>query len=262
MKLNKPIVFFDLETTGLNQSTDRIVEMYMLKENPDGTTEEFHSRFNPHPVSVSEDAQKVHGISTEDLLGEPSFSEKVNEIIEFMKDSDLSGYNIIFFDLPLLFEEIARTGKLYDFRKHRIIDTFSTWSYFEPRTLTGAVRRFLGEGLEHAHEAKADVEASRRIFHKQMDLYRGMYSDLDEIVDSTAKFKDKIDFAGKFIRGEEGKILFSFGKHKNKTVQQVFIEDADYFKWMFEKAEMPTDTRLIARKIYSKLIEEKNEIRL
>jgi DNA polymerase-3 subunit epsilon len=260
MKLNKPIVFFDLETTGLSQTSDRIVEMYIVKENPDGSEVEFYSKFNPHPVLVSPEAEKVHGLSNDDLLGEPLFNEKVDEILSFIDGCDIGGYNINNFDIPLLFEEIARTGKLYDFRKHRVIDTYLIWSAFEPRTLTGAVRRFLGEGHDHAHEAKADVLATKRIFHKQMEAYQGQYTNLDEIVNLTTGSKGKVDIAGKFVQNDEGQITLTFGKHKGKTVNQIFEDDSEYFRWMFEKAEMPTDTRLIARKIYSKLTETRNAL--
>lgn len=253
MKIEKPIVFFDIETTGLNQTTDRIVEIYMLKVNEDGTEDEFYSKFNPHPVEVSEEAERVHGLSSIDLLGEPMFKERVEEIISFMEGCDIGGYNIANFDIPLLFEEIARTGKLYDFRKHRIIDSYVIWSTFESRTLTGACKRFLGEDHEHAHEAKADVMATRRIFEKQMEIYQSQFEDMNDLVNRTVPSKGKIDISGKFIQSEDGKVSLTFGKHRGKTVQQIFSEDPEYFRWMFEKAEMPTDTRMVARKIYATL---------
>jgi DNA polymerase-3 subunit epsilon len=259
MKLDRPMVFFDLETTGLSQTTDRIVEMYIIKENLDGTEEEFYSKFNPYPVLVSSEAERVHGLSNADLINEPVFADKVDEILKFIEGSDIGGYNINRFDIPLLFEEIARTGKIYDFRKHRIIDTFLIWTAYEPRTLTGAVKRFLGESHENAHEAKADVIATKRIFHKQMEAYRGQYTDLDEIVNVTVPTKGKVDMAGKFHQNEEGVLTITFGKHKDKTVNAIFAEDPEYFRWIFEKSEMATDTRLIAKKIYSKLSEIKNE---
>jgi DNA polymerase-3 subunit epsilon len=251
MKIEKPIVFFDIETTGLSQTSDRIVEIYMRKQNVDGTEDEFYSKFNPNPVEVSAEAEKVHGMSSNDLLGEPLFSEKVNEIISFIENCDLGGYNIASFDIPMLFEEIARTGKLYDFRKHRIIDTYLIWSAFEPRTLTGACKRFLGEDHEHAHQAKADVIATKRIFENQLIVYQSQYDNISDIIDRTVSNKGKLDISGKFMQSEDGKVILTFGKHKNKTVQQIYSEDPEYFKWMFEKAEMPTDTRMIARKIYS-----------
>jgi DNA polymerase-3 subunit epsilon len=256
MKLEKSIVFFDLETTGLSQTNDRIVEMYMVKKNPDGTEEEFYSKFNPYPVEVSAEAEKVHGMSSADLLGEPLFSERADEIIQFIDGCDIGGYNIASFDIPMLFEEIVRAGKMHDFRKHRIIDTYLIWTAFETRTLTSACKRFLGESHEHAHEAKADVIATARIFEEQMKIYQSQYEDLNDVVERTVPMKGKLDMAGKFSQADDGKITLTFGKHKSKTVQQIFTEDPEYFRWMFEKAEMPTDTRLIARKIYAKLSEK------
>jgi DNA polymerase-3 subunit epsilon len=260
MKIDKPIVFFDIETTGLVQTHDRIVEIYMLRKNVDGTEDEFYSRFNPHPVEVSTEAERVHGISSNDLLGEPLFGERVEDILKFIDGCDLGGYNIAKFDVPILLEEIVRTGRLYDFRKHRIIDCYSIWSTFEPRTLTGACKRFLNEDLEHAHQAKADVVAASRIFENQMEIYQSQYEDLSDLIERTNPSKGRLDMAGKFAQTDDNRIILSFGKHKNKTVQQVFTEDSEYLRWMFEKAEMAADTRVFARRIYAKLVEQTQKI--
>ena len=166
MKLTKPIVYFDLETTGLSQTKDRIVELYMLKENTDGTQEEFYSKFNPYPVTITEGAKEVHGISDEDLKDEPKFQDKADEILQFLEGSDISGYNIIYFDIPLLFEEFHRAGKIFNYRNYKILDAYKIWMHYEPRTLTGATKRFLNEDLEGAHRAKNDVIASMKILHK------------------------------------------------------------------------------------------------
>lgn len=246
----KPIVFFDIETTGLSQSKDRIIELYMLKENSDGSEEEFYSRFNPHPVKVSEGAEKVHGISDEDLSNEPKFEDKADEILKFVEGSDLCGYNILYFDIPILFEEFIRCEKFFNYRNHRIIDLYRIWSYYEPRTLTGAAKRFLNEGIENAHRAKNDVIASKKIFHAQSDIWFGE-EDLTEMTNKTTELDKKIDLSGKFAKNENGDVIITFGKHLNKTIQQINSEDPDYFKWIYEKSEMPTDTKLIARRIFN-----------
>lgn len=252
MKLTKPIVYFDLETTGLSQTKDRIVELYMLKENPDGTEEEFYSRFNPYPVMVSEGAKEVHGISDEDLKDEPKFQDKADEVLKFIEGCDLSGYNIIYFDIPLLFEEFHRADKMFNYRNHKILDAYKIWMHYEPRTLTGATKRFLNEDLEGAHRAKNDVIASKKILHKQMEEWQNDLT-VEEVSNETTQLDKKIDLSGKFVRNEENEITLSFGKHSKKTIQQIGKEDPDYFRWMYEKAEMPTDTKMIARKIYSKI---------
>lgn len=257
MKIKKPIVFFDLETTGLSQTKDRIIELYMLKENPDGTEEEYYSRFNPYPIEVSESAQNVHGISNEDLKDEPKFSDKAEEILKFMEGSDISGYNILYFDIPMLFEEFHRSGKLFNYRNYRILDSYRIWTYFEPRTLTGAANRFLGEGIENAHRAKNDVVATKRIFHEQMkEWFDG--EDFTDMANKTTELDKKVDLSGKFVKDDKGNVTLTFGKHANKPIQQIYVEDPDYFRWMYEKAEMPTDTKMIARRIYARF-SEKNE---
>lgn len=251
MNLEKPIVFFDLETTGLSQTKDRIVEIYMLKQNPDTTTEEFYSRFNPYPVEISEMASKVHGITAEDLGNEPTFRDKADQILQFIDGCDLGGYNIMSFDIPLLFEEFVRAGKLFNYRKHRILDSYRLWTHFEPRTLSGATKRFLNRELVDAHRAKADVEATRDIFFRQANAWFSD-DDLTSLSDETTELNKKVDLSGKFVKNESGEMVISFGKHANKTISQILAEDAEYFRWMYEKAEMPTDTKMIAQKIYEK----------
>lgn len=252
--MNKSIVFFDLETTGLSQKSDRIVEMYMLKQNPDGTEEEFYSRFNPYPVMVSPEAEAVHGMSNEDLQHEPEFHTKANQIIEFIKDSDLGGYNILSFDIPLLFEELYRaTNRPYDFKKHRIFDSYKIWMKSESRTLTGAVQRYLGKSHDHAHSAKGDVKVTADILKKQIEEYSSQYESADTMADITSELNNRIDFAGKFGKNAENQMVITFGKHKDKPVQQVYMEDTGYLKWMYELADFPTDTKLVAKGIYEKL---------
>jgi DNA polymerase-3 subunit epsilon len=252
--MKNPIVFFDLETTGLNQKNDRIVEMYMYKENPDGTTEEFYSRFNPYPVLVSPEAESVHGMSNEDLQNEPQFSEKVNEIIQFIQGCDLGGYNILSFDIPLLFEEIYRANEtVYNFKDHGIFDSYKIWIKSESRTLSGAVQRYLNRDHENAHSAKADVLATAEILKKQLIEYSSLYESVESMAETTAELSNKLDFSGKFGKNNEGQIIITFGKHKDKPVQQVYSEDTGYLKWMYEIADFPTDTKLIAKRIYEKL---------
>lgn len=259
MNITKPIAFFDIESTGLNTIKDRIVELYIARKNPDGTIDEFYSRFNPYPVEISESAANVHGITMEDVANEPTFKDKAEEILSFIEGSDLGGYNIMSFDIPMLFEEFIRAGKMFDYRKHRILDSYRMWTQYEPRTLTGATRRFLGRELTDAHRAKGDVQATLEIFFKQCEEWS--IDDLDLVSKTTTEIDKKMDLSGKFIKNENGDVVLSFGKHANKTVQQIYTEDAEYFRWMYEKAEMPTDTKMIARRIYVKL-SEKNETRL
>jgi len=252
MKQTKPIVTFDLETTGLSTTKDRIVEIYMLKINTDGTEEELYSRFNPG-IDVPTHVAEIHGMDNETLANEPKFAEKAKDIIEFIKDSDLSGYNIIKFDIPLLIEELNRVGIVYNFKQHKVFDSYLIWTKCESRDLSGAVRRFLGEKMENAHNAKPDVVATSKILMKQFEEYSDRFETPEEMADETSGLKEKLDFSGKFARNEENQIVITFGKHKDKPVQQVHKEDAGYLKWIFEMADFASDTKNLAKQIYEKL---------
>lgn len=258
--MKKPIVFLDLETTGLNQKTDRIIEIYMLKENPDGTSEEFYSRLDPYPVEISPEAESVHGISTVDLINEPKFEELASQIVSFFSGCDIGGYNILSFDIPMLFEELYRAGIVYDFKKNSIYDSYKIWVASESRTLSGAVKRYLGESHEHAHSAKADVEMTSRILKKQIEEYRSLYENEEIMAKITSGLENKIDISGKFGKNSEGQVIITFGKYKDKRVQQVYAEDPGYLQWMFEKADFPTETKLIAKSLYGKLQQIKPSI--
>ena len=251
--MKRPIVHFDIETTGLNQTSDRIIEIFMLKENPDGTHEEFYSKFNPYPVQVSPDAQAVHGMSNEDLAYEPAFKSRAEEIVSFIKGCDLGGYNIINFDIPMLFEELYRSGITHNFKQHEIFDSYKIWTKTETRTLTGAVERYLKTTHEHAHSAKADVIMTAKILKKQLEEYSAKYESDEDMAKQTSELTGKIDFAGKFGLNSNGQVTITFGKYKDKSVKQVFDEDPGYLCWIFEKAEFPTETKLIAKSIYDKL---------
>jgi DNA polymerase-3 subunit epsilon len=258
MKINKSIVFFDIETTGLSTSNDRIVELYMLKKNPDGTEEEFYSRFNPYPVQVAAEAQELHGLSNEDLMNEPYFRERAQDVLNFIEGCDIGGYNILGFDLPFLTEELIRSGIDYSFaRPHtkgiRIFDVYKIWTESEPRNLIGATKRFLKEDLTNAHQAKADVIATARVFEKQMEEFGPMYEDIDDLSESTSKLRNKLDLSGKFIINENHQICLSFGKYKDKPVQEVFKNDSGYFLWMAEKSDMSNEVKKLAKSIYEKL---------
>lgn len=258
MKIENPIVFFDIETTGLSQTNDRIVEIYMLKKNPDGTEEEFYSRFNPYPVQVSKEAEDLHGLSNEDLMSEPGFKEKSRDILAFIEGCDIGGYNILGFDLPFLTEEFIRCGIDYSFaRPHtkgiRIFDVYKIWTESEPRNLIGASKRFLKEDLVNAHQAKADVIATARVFEKQLEEFGNMYEDVNDLAELTSKLKNKLDLSGKFIINENHQICLSFGKYKDKTVQEIFRDDSGYFLWMAEKSDMSNEVKKLAKSIYEKL---------
>lgn len=256
IKLTRPIVFFDLETTGLNVGKDRIIEISMIKLNVDGTREKYYSLVDPDGFPISEGAQEKHGYSNADLLGHPKFKDIAKDVYEFVKDCDLGGYNAKRFDVQVLVNELLVSGIFLNTKKVNIIDSFLIMTVMEPRTLEGAYKYYTGNKLEGAHSAEVDIEATLEIFEKQIDKYEDLPSTMDEISDLTIRDRKKtVDLAGRFIQDDKGNICFNFGKHKDKTVFEVFKEDANYFNWMIDKADFPLETKYIATKIIKKLRE-------
>ena len=249
MKLTKPLVFLDTETTGLSVVKDRIIEISMIRANVDGSFDELYSLFDPTPNTVSEEAASVHGKTTESLIGSPKFEDKAAEILEFIKGADLCGYNIFNFDIPILVEEFFRAKRLFDYRSYKIIDIYRVWAHFEPRTLQGAYQRFVKKEMPgKAHTAHADTEACLDILQEQLNEWNINIEDIPEIQNTS-----NVDLAGKFGRNGNSELILTFGKHSHKTVNSIAAEDPEYFRWMYEKAEMPTETKLIALKIFKSI---------
>jgi DNA polymerase III subunit epsilon len=253
--MSKPVVFFDIETTGLSRTEDRIVEIYMTKRDP-GTgskvAEDLYYVLDPEHT-IGEEAVALHGITQEDVRGKPAFRDVADEVLAYIKGCDLSGYNIIGFDLQFLFEEFHRCGRIFKYMEHRIIDSYVLWVKMEPRTLTGAVKKFLGEEIVDAHKAQADTECQIRVLFAQMKQY-GM--DLEAVAARTESAK-MVDLSGKFSRstvspehpGDGQQAIYNFGKYKGLGVMDVHrTVDPGYLKWMAESSNMPVDSRMFARK--------------
>jgi len=252
IKLEKPITFFDVETTGLSTSNDRIIEICMIKINPSGSKDKFYKLIEPEGRPISPGAQEKHGYSNDDLKGNPTFKECAKEILDFIGDSDLGGYNCIRFDIPLLVEEFLRANIIFDPRKRNIIDSYKIIIKKEPRNLEGAYERYTGEKLENAHSAEADIEATIKIFEKQIQLHE-LSNSITEISNETSGMANMIDFAGKLKKNDEGKIVINFGKYKDRNVAEVFRENPGYFTWIIEKTDMASETKLFFQKIKDKL---------
>lgn len=247
MTLTKPICCLDIETTGLDINEDRIIEIYILKEWPNGLQEEFYSRFSNGDRKIAPSAEEKHGISEEDLVNEPLFSERATEIFNFIKDSDLCGYNLIHFDLPLLTSEFLRSNIIFSHRKFRIFDSLLIWKHFERRTLEDAVKRFLDKDISDYHTARADVIHTLSVFKSQLTQFT---DDLDLLYKETSSVSKRIDLNGTFIFNDDLVAILGIGKHKGSTVKWVLENDPQYIKWIFEKSDMPHETKLIAKKLY------------
>ena len=232
MKLNlkKPIVFFDLETTGTDISKDRIVEICYIKVLPDGSEIEYSKRVNPG-MHIPEVASAVHGIYDEDVKDCPTFKEIAREIAYDFEGCDVAGFNSNRFDLPLLAEEFLRAQVDIDLSRLRAIDVQVLYHKREPRTLSAAYKFYCGSDLENAHSALADTRATYEVLKAQLDHYSDMENDM-EALSKESSFTNNVDFAGRIVYDENGREVFNFGKYKGMPVDAVLDRDPGYYGWM------------------------------
>lgn len=238
MKLNfdfdRPIVFFDLETTGLDINTARIVEIAMLKVFPDGSRDSFLTRVNPG-IPIPVEATKVHGINNFDVMDKPHFEEIAHDIKTIIDDSDMAGYNLVKYDLPILVNELKRAGIAYSTENVRVVDVFSIFKKMERRDLTAAYRYYCDKELVGAHSALKDTQATLEIFGAQLNRY----NDLPRNMDDLHKFCDPrderfVDMDKKFI-WQNGEAAFTFGKFKGQLLRNVVKTDREYLAWMVQQ---------------------------
>ncbi len=242
LNLAKPLVFFDLETTGINVSKDRIVEICVLKVMPDGTENIKTWRVNP-TIPIPERASKVHGIYDKDVENEPTFADLAKEISQFIGNSDLAGYNSNKFDVPLLVEEFLRAGVDFDVKKRKLVDVQVVFFKKEPRTLSAAYQFYCQKDLENAHTAEADVLATYEVLKSQIDKYDDIKNDINQISKFSSQFKS-VDFAGMVIFDDKNQEVFNFGKHKGKPVSEVFRQEPGYYSWIMN-ADFPLYTKKV-----------------
>lgn len=245
MKLNlkNPLVFFDLESTGLNVATDRIVEISAVKIFPNGDQEIKTKRINP-TIPISPEAQAVHGISDEDVKDCPTFKQIAKSLAEWMKGCDIAGFNSSKYDIPLLAEEFLRADINFDFRKRKHIDVQNIFHKMEKRTLVAAYKFYCHKDLTQAHSAEADTLATYEVLKAQLDMYP---DDLKNDVDFLSEFSTKsqfADYAGRIILNEENKPVFNFGKHKGELVTEVLAKEPSYYSWMM-KGDFTLDTKRV-----------------
>jgi len=259
---NRDIVWFDLETTGVNTSKDRIIEICMVKTDSEGKEKDmYYSLVNPgKDVEMSKEAEEKHGISMESLQDKDSFMYIAREVYDFIEGCDLGGYNALFFDIPMLVEEFMRAGIVFNHRSVNVIDPFLIYSKYERRDLSTAYTKYTGKTLEGAHAAQVDIRATMEIFEAQKKLY-DMPQTSKEINDEVNESrKDLVDLSGKFKFAEiNGKreIVFNFGKWKGISFKEVFEKDSRYFEWMINKGEFSKETKIIAKKLFEKMRTEK-----
>jgi len=268
MKLNLkiPLCFFDLETTGINITHDRIVEIAVVKLMPNGEIHEKKNLVNP-TIKIPAESTAIHHISNEDVKDKPTFKELAKEYAKFFEGADLSGFNILKFDVPVLVEEFLRAGVDFDYSRKRIIDSQRIFHLMEKRNLAAALKFYCDKDLDGAHSALADTNASMHVLLSQVERYENMpvtdglghplgilKNDLDELHRLTSSAM--IDLAGRMILNQKGEAVFNFGKHKNKNVLAVLKEEASYYDWMMN-GDFPLDTKRRLTEI--KLSEFKNK---
>jgi len=250
LKLNKPICFFDLETTGVNISKDRIVEISVLKVFPNGTQESKTWLVNPE-MDIPKEVVAIHGISNEKVANEPTFKEIAKDIHNMIKDSDLGGFNSNRFDIPLLAEEMLRADVDFDMKNRVAVDVQTIFHKMEKRTLTAAYKFYCDKDLEGAHSAEADTNATYEVLKAQLDRYE---DDLENDMKFLAEFSTQrrfADFAGFISYNKDGEECFSFGKHKGKKVTDVLNQEPGYFGWLLN-ADFPLYTKKVLTAIQLK----------
>ncbi len=248
MKLNlqKPIAFFDLETTGTNVVNDRIVEIAILKILPNGNRESKVYRVNPG-ISIPESVTQIHGISNEDVADKPYFKEIAHTIADFIAGCDLAGYNSNLFDIPVLAEEFIRAEVSIDLKKHRFVDVQVIFHKMEQRTLSAAYQFYCQKSLENAHSAMADTLATFEVLEAQLDRYPDLKNDIDYL-SKFSSYHNFADFAGRFIYNQHKEELFNFGKHKGKKVSDVLKREPGYYQWMMD-GDFPAYTKKLLTEI-------------
>ena len=233
LSLTRPIVFFDIEATGLNIAIDRIVELCLLKIYPDGSEEALTQRFNPG-IHISEEATAVNGIKDEDVAKSPTFKEKANEIANKFKGCDIAGFNSNHFDIPLLVEEFIRSGVQFDISACKFVDVQNIYHKMEKRNLSAAYKFYCNKDLENAHTALADTQATYEVLQAQLDRYEGQLENNVAFLSNFSRRNNNVDLAGRVVYNDEGVEIINFGKHKGRPVAEVLRKEPSYLGWIMQ----------------------------
>ena len=252
MKLNlkRPIVFFDLETTGVDTAKDRIVEVSMIKIMPDGEEIVRTRRINPQ-MHIPEQATAIHGITDDDVKDAPTFAQVAKSMAQFIDGCDFGGFNSNRFDLPMLVEEFLRAGVDVDFRRRRFVDVQNIFHKMEQRTLVAAYKFYCDKNLEEAHSAEADTRATYEVLMAQLDRYPELQNDVAALADFSERGQTA-DFAGRIGFNDKQEEVFNFGKYKGRRVEDVFREEPSYYAWMMN-GDFPLYTKKVITEIYLRL---------
>ena len=252
IQLQKPLCVFDLETTGLDISKDRIVQIAIVKINPNGHKEELNLIINPQ-ITISDENAAIHGITNDMVKDAETFKEAAIKIMEFIGDSDLAGYNSNKFDIPVLAEEFLRAEIDFDLSSKKCIDVQNIFHKMEQRTLVAAYKFYCSKELKNAHNAMADTMATWEVLESQLEKYK----DLEPNTQFLSQFSrnsahQTLDFAGRLAVNKEGEAIYNFGKHKGKTIKNVSVSEPGYYGWMLE-ANFPRYTKKVLMREMEKI---------
>ncbi len=265
LNLTRDLVFFDLETTGLNVIRDKIVQIALIKLHKNGAPPvEYTTLVNPG-IPISEESMAIHGITPADLRNKPTFQQIAEKVHEFIGDADLGGYNSNRFDIPMLMEEFARVGMELDISKRRLIDAQRIFYKMEPRTLKAAYRLYCQKELTDAHDALADVRATIEVFQGQLQMYDGkdlmdeegntipapIQNDIQALHDFTNDL-NFLDVTQKLKAQADGVVVFNFGKYAGQSVKEVFKKEPNYYHWMMER-EFSSQVKQMIKEIYKSM---------
>lgn len=248
MKLNlkRPIVFFDLETTGVDTANDRIVEISMIKIMPDGEEITRTRRLNPE-MPIPAEATAVHGITDDDVKDAPTFAQVAKSLAQFIQGCDFGGFNSNRFDLPVLAEEFLRVGVDIDLKRHHFVDVQNIFHKKEQRTLVAAYKFYCDRNLEDAHSAEADTRATYEVLKAQLDRYDDLENDVEFLAEYSSRGRTA-DYAGCVLYNERNQEIFGFGKYKGQLVAEVFQRDPGYYGWMMN-GNFPRYTKRVLTEI-------------
>lgn len=254
LQLTKPLAFIDLETTGVNLGTDRIVEIAIVKILPDGTRKVKRKLINPQmPIPAAN--TEIHGITDEMVKDAPTFAQAAQELKQVLDGCDLAGYNSNRFDIPLLMEEFLRAGVDFDMKGRKLVDVQNIFHKMEQRTLAAAYKFYCGKTLDDAHSAEADASATHEVLVAQLEKYPELGNTLDTISKAIGD-EPIVDFARRFVM-ENGIEVFNFGKYKGKSVADTLMAEPQYYDWMM-KGDFPQHTKQKLTEIFTRVKLKKN----
>lgn len=258
LTLHKPLCVFDLETTGVQITKDRIVQIAIIKIHPDGSELEYNQIVNPE-MEIPQEICEIHGITNEMAKKAPTLKELAPAIMAFIGDADLAGFNSNKFDIPVLVEELIRVGVDADFSNKAFVDVQNIFHKMEQRTLSAACLFYTGKPMENAHNALFDTRVTWEVLKAQIERYDNLEGDVTFLSDFSRHSNfEMVDYAGRLAKNENGETIYNFGKHKGKTILQVNQSEPGYYGWMLE-ADFTNHTKLCLRKEMDKIKLEKEQ---